>query len=184
MEESAKPRNSELIDPERAIFGINGLLSLRLPGSWWWHSEDINEPGAKGTIFRTWGAGNPTGLDVACIQVVDVTDDPTEPDVSTMTVPDVPSIDQYLEEGLTQVLKQSGIELVTWMHSTFNQNDAGKSLFTSYIGLGQGKERQYIQRRLRVKGHNMVVAGRFDVVHHKIFATPILRAVQNAEALS
>ena len=183
-QEDHKLHNRKLIDSRKGIFTILGLLSLRLPGQWWWHSEDINEPNAKGSIFRTWGDGDPSGLDIAYLLVVDVTDDPTEPDISVLTRADVPSIDQFLQKGIAQSLKENEIELVKWMSSQLNETDSNKGLVTAYITLDQGKERQFIVLRLSIKGHKVVVMGCFDVEQRKILAGPIFEALQNVKVLN
>jgi hypothetical protein len=88
----AQVNNCKLVDPDSGLFNVLNLAQLRLAGRWWWESEDIDEEGCRGSIFRTWGDGEPTGLDKAYIIVADVTDDSTEPDISQITIHDVERI--------------------------------------------------------------------------------------------
>ena len=42
--------NVTLTDGSR--FEVLGLVTVALPGPWWWHTEDLNETGAVGAVFR------------------------------------------------------------------------------------------------------------------------------------
>jgi hypothetical protein len=39
-------------------FQVLGLASVTLPGPWWWHTEDIDDPAAQGSIFRAYELPN------------------------------------------------------------------------------------------------------------------------------
>ena len=43
-------------------FEVLGLVSIALPGPWWWHTEDMNDLGAVGAIFRCYEKGNENEL--------------------------------------------------------------------------------------------------------------------------
>lgn len=170
-------RNSKMADEGAEYFTVLNLIGLTLPKPWWWHWEDMENPNAKGAIFRTWGEGEPRGLNIAHLIVVDVTNDPTEPDISHLTSNDVATVDQTMRQDIERGLTTDGQQLVRWMSSQLNQISQRKGLVTTYITMEQGRERQCIALRLSVAGRKVVVMGSFDVSQHETLAEPISSAL-------
>jgi hypothetical protein len=179
----AQVKNCKLVDPDRGLFNVLDLAYLRLTGPWWWESEDIDEEGCIGSIFRTWGDGEATGLDKAYIIVADVTDDLSEPDISEISIQDVERVDHELHTDIARGLEESGSKLIKWIPSKLNESTNYKALVTPYITLDQGKERQFIVLRISAQERKLVVMGCFDVKEHETFAGPILAIMKQTEIL-
>jgi hypothetical protein len=75
----AKTRGN-VVRTDKSRFEVLGLVSIALPGPWWWHTEDMNDPGAVGAIFRCYEQGNEQ--EIGYLLVADVSQDPTESDIS------------------------------------------------------------------------------------------------------
>jgi len=179
-------RNSELVDPTNGLFTVLGLVSLHLGGPYWWHSEDINNEMARGAVFRAYelGGSERAGLDVASITVADVTDDPTEPDISELSQCDILSLDDFLYKGIQEQLAADGMQLIQWMRSELNQADNLKGLVTPYIVMDQGKERQFIALRIKAKGRKVVIIGVFDIAKKEVLAKPIFNTLRDMVVLA
>jgi hypothetical protein len=172
--------NSTPIDSGNGLFDILGLVQIRLNGSWWWQGEDLDEEGCRGSVFRTWGEGEPDGLDKAFVLVADVTDDPTEPDISQITIGDIERVDDELHTDIARGLEESGCKLIKWSPSQLNESPQFKALVTLYITEDQGKERQYFVLRASANNRKLIVMGCFDVAEHETFASPILETLREA----
>lgn len=178
-------QNSELIDPEQGIFSILGLVTLRLGGPYWWQTEDIDEETAIGAIFRAYERENLEDdvdkdvLDVASITVVDVTDDPSERDVSLIEQADIPLLDESLHMGIEKQLAADGMKLTKWMSSHLNKSESLQNLVTAYIANDQGKERQFIAVRMKVKGRKVVAVGIFDIAKKDKLAAPVFNILKS-----
>jgi len=109
----------------------------------------------------------------------DVTNDATEPDVSTLEQADVQDIDDTLYEGTRSGLQTQGRELVQWMPSQLNPSDRLNGLFTTYITRKLDEEWQYISLRLNAKGRKVVVIGGFDIAKKDELAEPILDVMRS-----
>ena len=70
--------------------------------------------------------------------------------------------------------------MIRWMSSHLNRRSSGKVLVTAYIARDQGRERQYIDVRLRVGNCNVVIGGCFDVSRASELAKPIFFALNDA----
>lgn len=70
------------------------------------------------------------------------------------------------------------------MSSQLNETADLRGLVTAYIAEDGGRERQYINLRIPVRGRKAVVAGCFDVSRAAEFAAPIFAAMQNARILN
>lgn len=55
-------------------FEVLNLVSIQLPGPWWWQTQDMNDAGAVGAIFRCYEQGNENEL--GYLLVADVSQDP------------------------------------------------------------------------------------------------------------
>src|SRR5262249_44750057 len=112
--------------------------------------------------------------------VADVSQDPDEPDVSTYEGADIPEVDRFLESGVRGLTARDGREMIRWISSHFNCRSFDKALVTAYIARDQGRERQYIDVRLRVRNRNVVIGSCFDVNRAEELAKPILFALNDA----
>ena len=178
-------RNSDLVDPERGLFSILGLVAVRLDESHWWQSEDIDREGAQGAIFRAYKpeVAEQGELEVASITVVDVTDDPTEPDIDTLKQADIPALDSFLRHAISEQFLGDGRQMTRWMSSQLNESNELKGLVTAYIAMEEGKERQFIALRIKVKNRKLVAVGIFDVAEKDVLAAPIFNAIRNMVVL-
>jgi hypothetical protein len=175
----AGQRNIALNDDR---FEVLNLVSIALPGTGqWWSTEDLEQPGARGAIFRCARADD--GHELAYLLVVDVTDDPSEPDITTFSEGDAAGFDEFLRQAIPDLFARDGRRLVTWMASQLNERlgrFGSKGLVTAYVGWDQGRERQYIDCRTSVRGRRVVVGGCFDIEHKNEFAGPIFWAINDA----
>ncbi len=162
-------------------YEILGLVSIAVFGPWSWHTKDMNEPNIRGTIFRCYEEGNQQEL--AYLLAGDVSDDPDEPDITHLTPERVGELDKILEDGIRKLMANDGRRMIRWMSSKLNETLALKGLVTAYIGEDQGRERQYIDLRISVRGRKVVVAGCFDVKRAQEFTAPVFAALQNAAVL-
>jgi hypothetical protein len=174
------PGNATLTDESR--FEVLGLVGIALPGPWWWHTEDMNDPGAVGAIFRCYEQGNENEL--GYLLVADVSLDPSEPDIGKYEDSRVPELDRFLESEIRSLMAHDGREMIRWMSSHLNRRSCGKALITAYIARDQGRDRQYIDVRFRTRQRNVVVAGCFDVDRADQLATPIFYALNDATPLN
>ena len=164
-----------VIRTDEPRFEVLGLASIALPGPWWWHTEDMNDHGAIGAIFRCYEEGNEQEL--GYLLVADVSQDPTEPDISNCNESNVADLDRYLEQGVRRVLQCDGRRFKSWMKSHLNHRATGNVLVTAYIGEDGGRDRQYIDARMRIGERSVIVAGCFDVNRASELAVPIFSAV-------
>lgn len=172
--------NNVILNDEKR-FEVLGLVSIALPGPWWWHTEDMNNDAALGAIFRCYEEGNEN--EIAHMLVADVTHDPDEPDISTFEDSDIPAFDLFLETELRNGLELDGRELIRYMSSHLNYRSYGKALVTAYIARDQCRDRQDIVIRIRVHQRNVVIAGCFDVSRAELLAKPIFLALNDATPL-
>lgn len=162
-------------------FVVLGLVSIALPGPWWWHTADLNDAGAVGAIFRCYEKNNDKEL--AYLLVADVSGDPQEPDINAFAEKDIGKLDRFLEREIQALMARDGRQMVRWMSSHLNERLSGKCLVTAYTANDQGKERQYIDVRTRVGQRNVVIAGCFDVSRADELAKPIFFALNDARPL-
>jgi len=171
--------NAILTDASR--FEVLGLISIALPGPWWWHHEDVNGPNAVGAVFYCFGQDREH--DLGYLAVFDATLDPEEPDISNCDQSNVSSIDRYLEQGVRRVMETDGRQFKRWMQSHLNHRTTGKALVSAYVGEDRGRDRQYIDARMRIGQRNVIVAGCFDVSRADELAAPIWLAMSDAAPL-
>jgi hypothetical protein len=136
------------------VFNVMNITDIRLPGPWCWHGEDIEQPDAKGVIFRAYRRSG--GLDIAYLLVADVTTDPTEPDISDLIAADVPELDQRLEAGIRDQFETQSTTLTRWMSSRLNEDRGQRALLTAYIITDSGKDRQMMAVRMKIHGRKMI----------------------------
>jgi hypothetical protein len=156
---------------------VLGLISVSLPGPWWWHTEDMNDPKARGAIFRCYEEGNEQEL--AYLLIADVSTDPDEPDVALLEQSDIQSLDNFFEREVRHVMARDGRELLQWS-ARFSEPASGRGLASSYLAKDHGRVRQYIDLRISVDGRKVVIGGCYDVQHSEELAKPITWALQDA----
>jgi hypothetical protein len=161
-------------------FEILGLVSITLPGTWWWIAWNMNEPGAVGAIFRCYDDDK---NEIAYLLVADVSQDKDERDISMLEESDIPDFDRYLECEVQRLMPLSGRKLIRWMSSHLNHRRHGKALVTAYIAHDDGRDRQYIDIRVRIRQRNVVISGCFDVSRAEQLAKPIFWALSDAMPL-
>jgi len=79
------------------------LAAVRLGGPYWWHSEDIDEPTARGAIFRAYELKKRSAVAWTRLRLPlrTVTNDGTEPDVSGLEQADIAALDKYLQSEIS-----------------------------------------------------------------------------------
>ena len=178
--------NSDLIDPDQGVFSVLGLVALRLDAKYCWQGEDIDDVMAKGAAFHAWVPEDAKegALAIATITVVDASNDPTEPDVSTLEKGAVPGLDALLQESVRSRLAADGRELIQWMSSALNEFGNLKGLVTAYIVNDQGKQQQNIVFRIKAKDRKIVAIGAFDIAKKQCLAEPIINAIRTMVLLT
>jgi hypothetical protein len=173
-------RQGNVVRRSTGIYEVVDLIKIALPpGPWWWHTEDLNDPGgAKGAIFRCGETGNPHEL--GYLMAADVTADPTEPDISRFEEADAKQFDRVLEEATRGMMAGDGREMTNWMASHLSETSQGKALMTAYIARDQGRDRQYFDARLRIRGCNALIGGCFDIARKDDVGPAVWHALQDA----
>jgi hypothetical protein len=162
-------------------FDVLGLVSIALPRGWFWYTDDINRSQHVGAIFRCYE--DPPERDLGYMGVLDVTLDHEEPDISNCNESNVAAVDRNLERDIRRLMENDGRRFKRWMNSHLNHRDMGKALVTAYIAEDSGRDRQYIDARMRIGQRNVVVAGCFDVNRASELAAPIFAAMSDAVPL-
>jgi hypothetical protein len=177
------PANFTKAEDDR--FEVLNLVSIVLPGRWWWHAEDLHDPGgAKGAVFRAYEgdyvAEDGNLQELAYLLIADASDDPTEPDITRFEQKDVEEFDRFLEQACRRSMAREGREMIRWMSSHLSETARGMGLITAYIANDQGRERQYMDLRIRVGERNVLICGCFDIQRKDDLAAPIFWAMQDA----
>lgn len=187
---SGRLSNSKLIDAEQGLFSVLGLVTLCLTGPigvtrYWWHGEDLVDEMAKGSYFGAIKEDLVQEGIITCasITVVDVTNDASEPDVSTLEQANIQAIDDRLNADTQSALQAQGRGIVHWMSSQMSQSDCLKRLFTTYITRELNAEWQSTFLRFNVKGRKIVAIGSFDIARRESFAEPIFNALRSIAVL-
>ncbi|MBT5631518.1 MAG: hypothetical protein HOJ13_02195 [Nitrospina sp.] len=163
---------------------VLGLVSIQLPGPWWWHGEDIEDVKAKGIIFRAFPDDDEEEpQDIAYLIIADVTGDTEEMNVALIDEDSAKDYDLYLHKEIKNKLPDEGMELIEWMSSELNEVEDLKILVTPYIVHDQGRERQNIALRMRVRESNLIIMGCFDIDLKDQLASPIFDAIRDFHIL-
>jgi hypothetical protein len=183
MRPSTSPAN--LVRGDDGVFEVVDLIKIRLPGPWWWHAEDLDDPdGARGAVFRCYEEGYIASdgnlQELAYLLAADVSRDPSEPDISRFEQTDVPEFDRVLHDAILRATSRSGREMTKWMSPHLSETSLGKGLMSGYIARDQGRERQYFDLRLRIRQSNALIGACFDIARKDDLAAPIWQAVQYA----
>jgi hypothetical protein len=163
------------------VFAVLDLVGLRLPDlAWWWQRLDIEEPTGRGAIIRTWGEGKPQGLDISYMLAVDVTADPTEPDVMILQAEGFQDAAKHLRDDITASVQGQGMRLDEWQSCELAETPFGKGLIYTYIATDQGKERQHLALRFRAHGRKTVVIACYDVTQASTLGPLMTKALQSS----
>jgi hypothetical protein len=181
MHENMATVRGNVILTDSSRFEVLGLVSISLPGPWWWHTSDLNDAGAVGAIFRCYEENKDN--EVAYLLVADVSGVPQEPEISACQEQDIRELDRFLEREIRNLMARDGRQMVRWMSSHLNERSSGKYLVTAYIANDQGKQRQYIDVRTRIGQRNVVIAGCFDVSRADELARPIFLALNDVRPI-
>ena len=167
-------RLKNLVVTKEGRFEVLGIVSIRVPGHWWWHADELGPPGGDGgLIFRCYG--DPAGREeVAYLLVTDVSDDPDEIDISMTEQIGAADFDKILKNGVSQIMMKDGRKLLKWTSSQLTETLGRKLLVTAYTGLDGARERQYVDCRTTACGRKLIIGGCFDVGRANEFAVPIV----------
>ena len=172
-------KNCEAINAEYGVYSVLGLMVVSLPGQYQWIVADYDGENAKGAIFRAFEAEDKDAPEVASILVIDATNDPTEPDVSTLMQDEIPSLNDFLREDAQAQLAADGRAMISWESSDLVQSEISKALYTYYVVLDYGIERQNIVVRVKVKDRKMVAIGQYDVAKKEVLAAAMYEVMNN-----
>lgn len=178
--------NATPIDIDKGLFSVLGFLTADISSPYWTHVEDISEPGAIGATFSFMPEEDKDGDHIpADFSVIDVTDDPGEPNISTLTTEDAAEFDAFLREEAEEGLPAIGAMLVEWMNSHLNTSADAKALMTAYKGrMDGGKHRQYVCARRRFLQRNVLMLGSFDVERADEFLPRIMEMMARVRAVT
>ena len=153
------------------------LVSIQLPSPWWWSGDDIEDMKTKGAIFRVFAKEKE--FDIAYIVVADVTGNPQQLDISSLDEGSAKDYDLYLHKEAKKALSGRGMEIIEWRPSQLDETEGFKRLVTTYIVKDEGRERQNIALRIRVRQSNLVIMGCFDIEMKDQLAAPIFDAIRS-----
>jgi len=171
--------NYETINAEHGVYSVLGLMMVSLPGPYLWVVEDYDNENSKGAMFRAYDSEDEDAFEVASILVADATNDPSEPDVSTLGQDDIPSLDSFLREDVQTQLAADGRAMVDWRFSDLVQSEIAKALYTYYIVLDRGMERETIAVRVKVKGRKLVAVGQYDIAKKEVLGAAMYEVMNN-----
>ncbi|MFZ4858174.1 MAG: hypothetical protein ACOYL3_17435 [Desulfuromonadaceae bacterium] len=166
----------EPLDSEWKRISILGLLRIKIPEQGVWFFRDFDEPLTKG--FGC-GAGrdhnDPDSDEVLGIVVADVSDDPTEPDVSGVITDYVSALDEHLRLETFKELREQDTPLVEWQASKLVRTRVGNCLETRYVWFDRGGNRTTIIRRFSLNGRKFAAMGYYvtdlkDFLEHNIMS--------------
>jgi len=164
------PQNSQLIDPEQFVFSVLNLATVTLFRGVLWQSTDLTYATATGSLFHAYeeGASDP----VASITLVDVSGDPTEPNISRFNNDDAARFDAQLK---ARIERQT--TLVQWNASTLNEASGIKAMVTPYVALANGEEWQYIAIRTHQHNNAYVLLGAYAMNKSDTLGPQVLKAL-------
>lgn len=164
--------NSKLIDADQMVINVLDKVVFRLFGGYLWQTEDINEATAKGSEHHAFE--NPPAKSVASLTIVDVSNDPDEPDVSRLTASDISKVDQILRESIS-----SQLTVVEWKPSQLNELGDMKGLVSLYIAEEDGLRWQYIATRIFHNSRKWAMIGMFDTAKHDPLAGRVFGSMKS-----
>jgi hypothetical protein len=176
IEPNTEIKNSKLNGNRMEVLG---LVSIQLPELGWWSGDDIEDMKTKGAIFRAYAEGQEEGWDIGYIIVADVTGNPQQLNISSLDEGSAKDYDLYLHKEAQKALSGRGMEIIEWRPSQLDETEGFKRLVTTYIVKDEGRERQNIALRMRVRQSNLVIMGCFDIAMKDQLAAPIFDAIRS-----
>ena len=174
MELGVEIKNSTLNGNRMEVLG---LVSVQLPDLGWWSADDIEDTKTKGAIFRAYAEGQEEGWDIGYIIIADVTGNPQQLNITSLDEGSAKDYDLYLHKEAKKSLSGRGMEIIEWKPSQLVETENFKRLVTAYIVKDEGRERQNIALRIRVRESNLVILGCFDIAMKDQLAVPIFDAM-------
>jgi hypothetical protein len=171
-------RNCVLVDVKRGRFGVLGIVQISLPAPWLWQAEDISSDMATGSIFRAYEKGSE--YSVGYILVVDVTNDPSEPDVSKLTAEDAITLEESLRREIRREAETSGRTLVKWSPPHLDRLASLPCLHTSYVLREEGGNWQQSAVRIKAGDRKLILMATFNVITEDALEGPLLGAIKGA----
>jgi hypothetical protein len=142
-------------------FEVMRLVRLPLLGPFWWHPEEFDEVGAKGTIFRAYDASDVPETELGYVLIADITSDPDEPSVRELDGAALSEFDAFLKAEVTRRFSADGRTIMKWCGSVRNSVKIWEKphLVTAYTGFDPsvGKERIYMDGRRNAFGRKLAV---------------------------
>jgi hypothetical protein len=148
---------TEMLDDQKS-FRVLDLVELTFVGPIWWHSEEMECEGLKGTIFRAYDPDKHSSIPMGHVLVGDVTGDRTEPNVQT---DDLTEFDQVAETDVREMMANDGREFLKWMGTVLNSVKLWETphWVTAYSANDPSAgETVYMDGRRRSRGRNLVTA--------------------------
>jgi hypothetical protein len=170
---------SRLVDADKGLFEILDTVLVRISTPYWTQQSDIDQASCRRTVFRIVDEAVDAGRAIATVEIVDVTGDETEPDISLLDEDQITDLDAEMESLMATALAQDGRRLIRWMTSKLNRTGEFLGLMTPFIVEDAGKHRQYIDLRFIAKGRKMLARGTFDIDRSQELAKPIFGIMQN-----
>jgi hypothetical protein len=182
-------------EPDTMVVSVLGHVRMRLPKNLAWIGEDANDECARGAIFRVYDLSQymkdgkleaeeiPEQLpDIGLVQVVDVSGDPTEPDISAPESRDVAQLDAYFRDETHKSSANDGREVTRWLGSHAIDRAGARSLLTGFI-LGEGGiEREYWTLRSTIQGRKFATIVGFELSHREVLASSLFRVLRSLSA--
>ncbi len=156
-------RNAILLDAEEALYRVLGFLDAEVGFPYLTHCCDLEADTVEGVTFTFIDDRDYPVTSIGDFTIADVSDDPSEPEISSLTQEDVGLIDKQLREATNAGLQSEGYELLRWMNSYLNIVDGEPCLMTAYVAKVEGEERQFITARHKIAGRNIALMGSFLV---------------------
>ncbi|KXU87125.1 hypothetical protein CR51_35920 [Caballeronia megalochromosomata] len=148
---------------------------------YWIFSDDIEHGTAKGAAFRIYEEDG-DGLEKlpsASFELVDVSNDITEPDISTLSQSDISGVDTKLHAAIRDYALSRGAELTEWMTARLNELDDFRGLVAPYILNVDGRPTQFVTLRFTANARKIVVIGSFLIERGNVFAASVFGTLRD-----
>lgn len=144
----------ELIDSQNAVFRVLGALECQLTGNFLWVSEEIDEDGASGVVFRAYDEVEDADPEyVGYVLFADVTGDPDEPDTTCLSADNLAEVDELMSQ---EIAKQFNV--LEWTDPQLNIGAQGtKMLMNAYKVLDEDVVYQKVSHRITLSARKWVM---------------------------
>jgi len=171
------PKRIQMLDHGKGVFRFLQTIDIALPNvGLHWHGEDIDAPGVEAAAM--YGCLDPRGSEVAYVLVGDVSGDPTEPTITSMTDEEHVNLGIKIEDGTRDFCRTQGFRFIRWMGSEINHRSNVFILVSAYIvnieGIGN---QQRITARFVSKKRMWLIETAFSVEKEDILAKPMFLAL-------